>query len=324
MKSWEELTNTGRFRRLRHLALNALEQYSISPNRISLVGGFTNVIFRIDSQSGRFALRIDLQQEHSDSDVDVELAWLSHLARTTDLDVARFVSAADESPYVFAGAPGVPGERRCVLFEWIPGRPLFDRLSENGYERLGRLSAGLIESGRDFAPSVRPMAWDKVFYWPVEVDPIVVFEPRFASLLGDRRTILESSLSLATEAFSQFDPANAQVVHGDLHPWNVHSYYGRLIALDFEDVMWAHPVQDVAITLSYLRDEPEYPDLKAAFVQGFESVSPWPETYQGQLGHFMAARQLMMVNYVANLEPDPTEYWDYMFPRLKRYLATWG
>jgi len=324
MRPWDSLTEAGRIRRLRPLAEAALTEFPIEPQRLRLIGGFTNVLFRVDTAEGAYALRVELQQNHSDDHVDIELAWLDSLAQDTDLDVVRYVPAVDGRRYVHASSPGVSRERRCVLFEWVPGRILGAVPTETGYRRLGKLSAGLHLHGAEFTPPHLPTAWDRVFYWDQAVDPVVVFDPDMAHhFTGGRREVLARSIEAAAGAFARLDPAEAQVIHGDLHPDNVHTYRDRLIVFDFEDVMWGHRIQDVAISLFYERDRSDYPSLRASFEEGYRSVAPWPVTYEGELEHFMAARTISFVNYVANLHSDPSDYYDVAFPRLERFLTTW-
>ena len=45
-----------------------------------------------------------------------------------------------------------------------------------------------------------------------------------------------------------------RILHNDLHQWNVRIYRGRLSPIDFEDLMWGWPVQDIATTLYYHLD----------------------------------------------------------------------
>ena len=325
MKKWEELTERGQIRRLRPLALAALSSFPITPTRLRLVGGFTNIIFRVETDRGPYALRVDLHQDHSDEDVINELAWLAALAAETDLDVCRFVPTNDGAPFVYATGDGVPGTRRCVLFEWIPGKPLADNLSESAYHHLGRLAAGLHVHGATVSPPHQPLTWDRIFYWPEEVDPVVIYEPRLDRYIDPEwRRILDRAVELVEPAFARLAPGGAQLIHGDLHPWNVHQYRNRLIAFDFEDVTWGHPVQDVAITLFYERDHPGYADLRAAFAEGYQSIAAWPVSYEGELERFMAARSVMFINYVANLHQDPSDYYAAVFPRLEKFVAQWG
>ncbi len=325
MRQWDTLTATGQIRRLRSLAISSLESFPIRAQRLRLVGGFTNILFRVDTDDGPYALRVDLHQDHSDGDVENELAWLAALKAESTLDVARFVPAIDGRSFVCAESDGVPGMRRCVLFEWIPGKPLSSGPTEARYSGLGQLSAGLHLHGAGFTPPNPPLTWNKVFYWPEEVDPVIVFdEDRAHFLSGGKREILDRSIVAVEGAFARLDPSEAQTIHGDLHPDNVHVYRSRVIGLDFEDITWGHRVQDVATTLFYERDHPGYADFKIAFEEGYRSIAPWPVAYDGELEHFWSARTIMFVNYVANLLDDPSEYYEVAFKRLGQFLARWG
>lgn len=325
MKPWEELTERGRYRRLRPMAMAALDAYSLQVHRLSFVGGFTNAIYRVDAAEGTFALRIDYMQDHTDENAQVELEWVAALAAETDVDVCRVVPDKRGRRSVYAGAQGVPGERRCVLFEWIPGKPLAEELTPQRYHQLGVLSAQLHLHGARFAPSIRPMAWDTIFYWPEELDPVTYDRPENARFFtGNRMDIMNRAIGATTRAFGKLAQAETQVLHGDLHPWNVHVTGKRMIALDFEDVMWGHRVQDVAITLFYERDQPSYADLRAAFTEGYAAIAPWPETYVGEIEHFMAARTLMFVNFILNIGSDVDEYYPSFFRRLEDFLAAWA
>lgn len=322
MRPWNALTEAGQIRRLRPLAMAALEHFPVVPTRLRLVGGFTNVLFRVDTADGAYALRVDLHQDHTDSDVEIELGWLAALASETDLDVAVSVPTIDGHPFVNVGVPGVPGDRRCTLFHWIPGRPIAAAPTPEHYHRLGRLSARLHEHGAKYTPAVEPMRWDRIFYWPEEIDPLVIDKPEMQHhFSGDRRQVLDRCIDVVGRAFERLDPDGAQIVHADLHPWNVHVYRSRMIALDFEDVAMAHRVQDIAITLYYQQDHPDYAEFVAAFTHGYQEVQPWPATYPSEVDHFVAARGLMFVNYVLNVMADPTEFYNRLFPRLRTFLT---
>jgi len=78
MKPWDQLTERGRFRRLRSLALAALRQYDLTLERLRFVGGFTNAIYRVDTSAGAYAVRVDYMQDHSDSAVDSSWRGLLH------------------------------------------------------------------------------------------------------------------------------------------------------------------------------------------------------------------------------------------------------
>ena len=49
VKTWEELSERGKLGRMRALALRAVEQYDVEVSKLSVIGGFTNALFRVDT-----------------------------------------------------------------------------------------------------------------------------------------------------------------------------------------------------------------------------------------------------------------------------------
>ena len=92
------------------------------------------------------------------------------------------------------------------------------------------------------------------------------------------------------------------VIHGDLHAANVKVDRGRLTPLDFEDLLYAVPILDVATSLFYVRHRPDYLDLAGAFRSGYERQLAWVETRPGEVDQLLIARGIDMLNFVA-LDP---------------------
>lgn len=325
MKSWEELTERGKLRRTRDVAMAALAQYPVEVTGLRLIGGFVNALYRVETPDGPLAIRVDMMGEHSDVDADIELGWLDALAVDRVVNVPTPLRTTAGALYTHATAPGVPGTRRCALFTWVPGATLAERMHPHRFEEYGRMSALLHLHGAGHRPSSRPMPWDRVFYFPEKVDPVVWDREENAGLYPDggietvRRAIEIVEARLASIADSE-----RQIVHGDLHIWNVHVRRNELWALDFEDVMWATPAQDLAISLYYVDDRPDREELVAAFKTGYEQVAPWPAT-DGEIDVFMAARRLMFVNLVFNLGSiDIGEFLAGSIPRLEAFVARHG
>ena len=151
------------------------------------------------------------------------------------------------------------------------------------------------------------MVWDRVHYFPEEVDPVVYHLPQNAAMFP------QGGLSVVERALAIVQPRLAsvtdrQIVHGDLHMWNVHARRNELWALDFEDILWGSRAQDIAISLYYIQGRADCADLTAAFRRGYEQEAPWP-TDKAELAIYMAARRLMFVNYVFNIDmPDRAEF----------------
>jgi len=83
---------------------------------------------------------------------------------------------------------------------------------------------------------------------------------------------------------------------------------GRLHVRDFENVMLGAPVQDLAITLFHSRPLENYDSLLSSFVAGYRSVREWPVEYEGQVLLLMAARSVMLINYILRMGFESEEF----------------
>jgi Ser/Thr protein kinase RdoA (MazF antagonist) len=322
-RPYSDLTDAGRIRRLRRVAWSALSRYPIAVSRLRFLAAHTNVTYRVDTQDGRvLALRVGTTPEDTDVDVASEMAWLGALARVGDVQVVCPWENVDGEPVTMADAPGVPEERRCVLFSWLPGSVLADRISPARYADLGELAAQLHDHGERWRPprTFRPLVWDRVFYFPNE--PVVLFEPRYRRWMTPERTeVVRGAIETITPELERLQrEGRPHVIHGDLQMGNVMVHRGRLTAFDFEDVMLGAPVQDIAITLSYGRTRPDYGELRRAFRAGYERRRGWPVEFEGQLELLMAARKVMFLNYVLRMDPEPEDYIAASIPDLRRLL----
>jgi len=309
LKPYITLTERGQARRLRKLALNALGQYNLDVTRLRLVTNEFNGIFRIDTRSGeRYILRVSLPEGgHIDDHIAAEMDWLSALARDTSLSVPRPVPASNGSLFVEASAAGVPEPRLCAIFSWVPGTDLARHISSANFSKLGELMAGLHGHARDYQPpaGLSLLCFDRVFPFP---EPVLLFEERFSGLFPpERRAIYQRTITWVQRAIDLLMNSGEpmRILHGDLHQWNVRYFRGVLSPIDFEDLMWGWPVQDIATTLYDILDQEDYSILRDAFQQGYTIHNPWPERYTGEIDAFIAARGVGLVNFILN-DPNPS------------------
>lgn len=326
MKPFADLTPRGKHRRLRTLALKALEEYDLDIQDVRFLTEETNTMFQVRTRDGeRLVLRIYSDEETTLVENRAEMYWLHAIARDTDIRVTEPVLRVDGEAISVLSAPGVPGERRCALFRWVPGRPLEEDRQPAFYAALGSTMARLHEhasSLNPLPPDIQPKMWDKVFYYPEE--PVVYREPAYRQFFPPQRLdVLEAVIIRAETLFSKLfdDPSGLILIHGDLHYWNVHVHRGQVHIIDFEDIMRGYPVQDVAVTLYYGRHREDYPALRAAYEAGYTHIRPWPAANEYQLQTLMAARTVMFINYLVRISDAPEEYLEGWFEGLEQYLG---
>lgn len=316
--------------RLLPLAERVLTRYPYAVREVSHLATHTNVQFRVVAESGeQFVLRAGTPHSNSRTNIDVEVAWLDALRQETDLEVVRPIRSTDGSLIVDEYDEELGKERACVLFSWVPGQPMGEGSGTFAYRLLGAMSASLQQHGRQWSPprGAHMRIWDEVFYYREE-DPIILHTPKYSHLFDmDRLRTIEKALRLSQDVIvTSYESGLPQVVHGDLHEWNVHLAVSRIHAFDFEDVMIALPAQDASISLYKSRTSEIKDDIRTAFRKGFESVAEWPIADEHQLDGFHAARQVMLMNYAARTLPvdESTDYLDSVMPWLDRYVKRYG
>lgn len=296
MRDFHDLTERGRAARLRRVAERALASYDVVVLRLRLITNASNGIFRVDTPDGPLVIRVGLGGHigHSLDEVRSETEWLAALAAETDLRVPAPVPARNGRLVVAAGAPGVPERRNCVVFRWIPGPLLADRLSPARVAALGAYAAGLHRHGAGFGPLgdfVAPR-YDRLF--PFD-EPVVLFESPMLS--GRRESLFREAAARVEDALDRLRRHRPGLLHGDLHQWNVKVVGRDVAAFDFEDLMWGWPVQDLATTLYYYHGLPEYRSLRAALETGYRGAGGvWPD--DADIDTFLAGRSLVLANDV--------------------------
>ena len=256
------------------------------------------------------------------------MAWLAALSRDTDLGVPHPVPAHDGSLVTTVQVPGVPEPRHCAVFSWVRGPNLADRLSAENVEKLGELAARLHAHAATFGPpdgfSI-PTA-DSVFPFR---EPVVLFDAENRDLFpAERCRVYEEGIAriqATIDALYASGP-RPRVLHYDLHQWNVKVYRGRLYAFDFEDLIFGHPAQDIAITFYYFQDREDDAALREAFRHGYTRHLAWPERHPGEIDTYVAGRGVELVNFVLH-DPDlryqaqRRRFVERMEARLRAFLA---
>ena len=296
VRAFDDLTTRGRIRRLRELALDALDQYDLEVGRCSFVARAFNTVFRVDATNGAtFALRVSPSLRiHADGCELAEAAWLAALRRDANLAVPQVIRARDGSVVVWASTVGVPDARSCVLFEWVRGRRLREGLRADLVRKFGELTAVVHEHGAGYVSEPPPGALvaDRVLYFRV-APRLEKLRPAYGSLFDDAVARAQQAL----DALWQSPPHRAHLLHGDLQSGNVMVHRHAVTLIDFQDLIWGFDVQDVSIALLAVEQHGDTGSWADAFRAGYEAVRPWPDTDPDTDAALRAARHLNILNF---------------------------
>ena len=325
MKPFYQLTRRGKARRLRRLAINALQQYDLAVAEVRLVGAYTNTNYRVRAIDRRaYLLRVCTPGWRTLTDLQSEAMWLQALHRDTDIGAPVPLPARNGDLVVRAGASGVPDPHHCTVTSWIPGSLLGTKLTQANVLKMGVLFSQLHEASTDFTPPSNFTRRRMDNLYAREEEDVLFSDPcrdAFTPRTGD---VLGRTLDRVRAAFA--DPTGLRVIHNDLHHDNIKVDRGRLRPLDFEDTIWGYPVQDIAMALQDLMmDVPPgaYEPLQDAFRAGYERMCPWPEAHPGQIDTFRAGRLIWVANYVARYQRKYLqEHLEWTARLLEPYLET--
>lgn len=339
MKPFHDLTHRGQAGRLRPHAEQILAAFGVKPASLRQLTAATNIVFRVDAADGRrFVLRLTSPKSaHSLEAVRSEIAWIRAIRRETDIGVAEPFATREGEFVLPLTAPDVPGEWFGALYGWVPGRMLSERMTPDNIARHGALAARLHDHGERFEPpkGFRIRTYRDLFPYSDPAfpnpEPIMLFDHCGPELMPAEQVSVfrEARDRIQVEIDQLFAERTPHVIHNDLHVWNVKLHRSQTFALDFEDLLWGHPVQDLATTLYYYRYRPDHETLFRAFRSGYESARTWPEDHEGQIEALIAGRGILLANFVAASQDAADrafapEYLARTEERLQSFLAACG
>jgi len=246
----------------------------------------------VRTAANRYVLRIGRPGARTEIQVRSELAWLEALRRDTDLVVPTpLPTSSGDVVHVIAGDPPLC----AVLFTWVPGRRIRRMPRTRLVAGLGETLARLHAHAERFVPP-DPFTGERFTeVWgfgrprPLYDDaPHSLWSRELRDRIRQRAAEIQAAITRLYAA-----PEPPLFVHGDLHLSNVKQLNGKLAVLDFDDSLWAYPIQDIGISLQYVLLRWNDPRAVDAFRAGYQRIRPWPA---GDVDLFVDARALELLS----------------------------
>jgi Ser/Thr protein kinase RdoA (MazF antagonist) len=324
-RSVEELTPSGRARRMRGLARVALHRFGLEPARLVLARYAGNALYRVYSDAnrqaasvadlfepGQFLLRIHWQGYREPNAIHLELEWLRALRDRCGLPVPEPVAADNGECLIEVSSPGVPSPRLCSLLRWVKGRRLRKRAMSRHYASQGRLMAELHSFSESWPLPGR--ARPRVYDWNglfKEIPALCLPIDDIWSLLPADRT--DGFQEVARRVRIVMDelgtgPGVFGLIHADLGvDANLLFWRGEPRAIDFDESGLGYWIYDLAVSLEHCRWERDYDTKRDALLDGYSRVRVLPDVQVQHLDLFMAALDVYLglwANAVATLRKE--------------------
>jgi Ser/Thr protein kinase RdoA (MazF antagonist) len=298
-----------------------LSRYAIDVQSVASINFEYNATLKVQTTDGQlFALRVNINSPRTPDNLAAEIAWVNFLARDGRVNVPHPI--ANKQGDFHTSIFHEPSQRtlHCVLYSWLDGEEVGDEPSTEQLRALGAAMATLHKSSENFelpAGAKLPLLSDPMW----ETEDYLLGEK---SVLDPQAKVLVARGldAIASETKRLFASQKPQIIHADLHGWNVMWSDGKLSVLDFDDCGIGLPLQDLATAIYYL----DTPEQEAALREGYESVAPLPELSQSDLDMLLLQRRIILLNYLyetSNAEHRAMipEYLVESIRRIEKYLA---
>ncbi len=285
------------------VAQQALIQFDIQASAIESVNHEFNSTFKVVATSGEvFALRINVNSDRSIENLRAEVTWVQSI---TEVDTPKPIRSTSGEYFVVIESDKAKRSFACVLYTWLDGQEIGDEPSEEQLFALGQAMARMHLAKRTELPkgSLLPVLDDVLWHLP----DVLLSED--AGLSPEAQKLIQVAYK-RIDAFLKrlYASGQPQLIHADLHGWNVMWSDAGIALFDFDDCAVGYPIQDLFTTLYYLDSE----EQEASVLRGYQSVLPVPAFSADEKQLLLLQRRLVLNNsllHSTNVE------WREMFPR---------
>ncbi len=275
------------------IAHTALGSYLLDVNEVSLINNEYNATFKVTAaDSTNYALRININSPRSAENIRAEVAWVKFLENVDGILTPRPI-ANRSGKFVTTVTHAHSGrELNCILYSWLDGEEVGDEPTLEQLHALGQAMARMHASSKDFVlPSDAALPSFQDPFWETE-DFLLSDKSKLDS--GEKDLISAAFKKIISRTDALYSRENPQIIHADLHGWNMKWHNNQLSIFDFDDSGIGLPIQDIATALYYL----DTPEQDEAMLNGYTSVRQLPPHTKADLEVLLIHRRLMLLNYL--------------------------
>jgi Ser/Thr protein kinase RdoA (MazF antagonist) len=321
MGSFFDLSQDLQINELEHFAHDILKHYPIEVASAVSINYEYNATLKVKATNGQmFALRININSPRTPENLKAEIAWVRSLAQNSRVLVPEPIANNDGNFYTSIFHEASQRTLHCVLYSWLSGAELGDEPTEEQLHALGAAMATMHLASKDFscpAGSTLPSFIDPLW----ETEDFLLSEK--SVLDSPTREVISQAMDvIRSETQRLFSENEPQIIHADLHGWNVMWNNGTLAVFDFDDCGFGLPLQDLATAIYYLDTQ----EQDAALKEGYASVAPLPKFTQRDMDMLLLQRRIVLLNYLyetSNLEHRSMipEYQEETLRRIAKFLG---
>jgi Ser/Thr protein kinase RdoA (MazF antagonist) len=274
------------------LVQEIIDGYNLGECTIESINHEYNSTFKVVCPNGKlFALRVNVNSGRNLEQLNAELFFVNHLLSHSNLTLPRPVLNAAGSAVSTVFHEHLNKDLHAVLFTWLKGTEPGDEPSVEQAYAAGRVLAQL-HLATDGLP-LAALTSLEVLDQPLWGTPDLISNSGFAT--PQQRQLLTRMLERISVVLEELYVGNApQLIHADVHPWNLMWHEGQMAVFDFDDCAIGLAVQDLAVTMYYLEEKP----LIKAMLKGYQSLRALPQVADSVYETLLLQRRLYLLNYL--------------------------
>jgi Ser/Thr protein kinase RdoA (MazF antagonist) len=278
---------------LKNFALMVLENYQISVKSIEMINYENNATFKITTtDETNYAFRISVNSPRSKANIEAEVAYVKFLNNSDLIKTARPIPNKQESYITTFFHQEIGRDLNCVVYSWLDGVDVGDDPTPTQLQALGAAMANMHNLSVDFV--LPDNSQTPTFNDPFWGSPDLLRGKESQLSVEHKKLVVDAFDEITRRTNDLFEKNKSQLIHADLHGWNLKWDLGQLSVFDFDDCGIGLPIQDIATAVYYL----DTPDQERALLEGYKSVKPLPKYEEKDLKMLLLHRRLLLLNYL--------------------------
>jgi hypothetical protein len=274
-------------------AREILAEYGLYDVEIACINYEFNATFKVVTDNGdKYALRINVNSTRTPSNMLAEIEFINFLSRIKGIETPKPI-ANNIDRYITSVLHTDSGKTIYgILYTWLEGEEIGDEPTQEQLFSVGAAMATMHQSSLQFKLSeMAELPTFSDWLWGTQ-DFLLSDKSRLTQ--EQYEAIRDAIAIIENDTRNLFRSNPIQVIHGDLHGWNLMWHEGELAIFDFDDCGYGIPHQDLAVTLYYL----DTPAQDEAILEGYRSICEIPAYSKAQMNSLLLQRRLVLLNYL--------------------------
>lgn len=291
--AYSELSSDQQIESLVETAKTALAAHGIGLAELENINHEYNSTFAVvDTDGHKYALRININSGRTAANIAGEVFFIESLAATKNFNLAKPIANSAGTFVTAVHHQGLAKELNCVLFSWLEGEDLGDEPTIDQVREVGKSMAQMHEATAGLKLPIEselPVFDD--FLWGVD-DFLLTTDSELNAT--EQSKIAQAKREIEKVIAELYATSDTQLIHADLHGWNLKWHDNQLAVFDFDDCGIGLAVQDLATAIYYLDTE----DQVSALKDGYASVQPLPKFKDHEMKALLLQRRIHLLNYL--------------------------